>query len=391
LLVFSFLFATIAPVQAAKSDSPDNRYFIKSKASLWKNSLSVRNNFENGFTADLNDWQLRLIKLFGVEIEKVHKLYVSPEIAPDILSDNSDTSGKRPIRTTPDLQVPWGVGKMYGDSELASTSGGTDITVAVLDTGIARNHPDLTRRVSDCKDFTTPKPVVNGKCDDKNGHGTHIAGIIAADGGGDGKGIYGMAPETELFVYKVCDASGSCWADDIATAIQAAVDNGAQIINLSLGSDKESPFIHQAIDYAGDHDTLVVAAAGNDGPYDGSIDYPAANSRVISVGAMDDKGNVPDWSSRGANSDSTLGEHNENDLMFVAPGVNIESTWKEGYATLSGTSMATPHIVGLAALLWNSAVEHPALAAEEAIQALVQDIGAPGEDNDSGLGLPTLK
>ncbi len=379
LLVFSFIFANYTSVQAAKNPSEGNRYFIKSKAGLWKNSLSVRNNFDGGFTADLTDWQLRLTKIFGVEIERVQKLYVSP------------SSSEPAIQKSPDSQIPWGVAVMHGTGELERTSGGESVTVAVLDTGVSKDHPDLTGQIEDCKDFSNLKQsVVNGKCEDKNGHGTHVAGIIVADGGKEDKGIYGIAPDAKLLAYRVCDADGSCWADDIAVAIHAAVDEGAHIINLSFGADTESPLIHEAIDYAGDHNVLVVAAAGNDGDYAGSIDFPAANARVISVGALDDKNEVPEWSSRGSNSDTKDNESNEKDLQFAAPGVNIESTWKEGYAVLSGTSMAAPHIAGLAALLWNNDEENPADAVRTQLKKLAHDIGSEGEDNDSGFGMPML-
>ncbi|MEK7582342.1 MAG: S8 family peptidase, partial [Patescibacteria group bacterium] len=379
LLVFSFIFATTIPVRAAKNDTDDNRYFIKSKAGLWKNSFNVRNNFDNGFTTDLTDWQLRLTKIFGVEIEHVQRLYVSSSIDAQV------------GHSVPDAQIPWGVASIRGDAKLFETLGGEGIAIAVLDTGISKNHPDLAERLKDCKDFSNLKQsVVSGKCEDKNGHGTHVAGIIAADGGKEGKGIYGVAPEAKLLVYRVCDANGSCWADDIAVAIRTAVDEGAQIINLSLGADIESPLIHQAIDYAGDHDVLVVAAAGNDGDYEGSIDFPAANVRVVSVGALDDQNEIPDWSSRGSNKTTQNNDANEKDLQFVAPGVNIESTWKEGYANLSGTSMAAPHISGLAALIWNVDEEYPAQAVFKKLKELTQDVGPEGEDNDSGFGMPIL-
>jgi subtilisin len=262
----------------------------------------------------------------------------------------------------------------------------------VLDTGVLKSHADLVNRIADCKDFTMPKvSVVNGKCEDRNGHGTHVAGIIAADGGKDNAGIFGVAPEAKLFTYKVCDQNGSCWADDVAVAIHAAVDGGAEIINLSFGADILSPLLEEAINYAADHKVLIVAAAGNDGPYPGSIDYPAANPRVVGVGALDEEFNIPDWSSRGLNSKTDSEAINEKDLEFSAPGVNIESTWKEGYATLSGTSMATPHVAGLAALLWDANEENPLQFIRGFLQSHTFDVSDTGEDDDSGFGLPLLE
>jgi len=388
-LIFSVFCAIPLSAQAAKS-SNETRYFVKTKANLWKNSFSIRHTFDGGFTADLTDWQLRLAKIFNIEIEPVGRLYVSPSSTDTITLSGNPSKVTNVARIIPSSQVPWGVATVYGRQELEKTSGGSDILIAVLDTGVTKAHPDLNSRIEDCKDFSTAKPLVKSSCDDKNGHGTHVAGIIAADGGTDGLGVYGMAPEAKILAYKVCDASGACWADDIAVAIHAAVDAGAQIINISLGSDTESPLIHEAVNYAGDHDVLIVAAAGNDGPYKGSIDYPAANTRVIGVGAIDDEGNVPEWSSRGLNSETDGNLINEKDLEFVAPGANIESTWKEGYAILSGTSMAAPHIAGLAALIWDNAIEEPAAQVMKVLSELAQDALDEGEDDASGLGMPVL-
>lgn len=383
LVAFLLLFTTVSPVLAAKNSPPDNRYFIKSKANLWKNSLGVRHTFKNGFTADLSDWQLRLVRIFGLEYTKVPRLWILPSDA----TPGTETA-------TVSSQVPWGVALSQG-SDAVQTSGGKDVVVAVLDTGVSIEHSDLESRIGDCQDFTnlnSKQAVVSGKCEDKNGHGTHVAGIIAADGGPDHEGVYGIAPEATILAYKVCDNDGSCWADDVAAAVYAATDAGADIVNLSVGSDAESLLVSDAAAYAAEHGTLVIAAAGNDGPYTGSIDYPAAKSHVIAVGAMDENGEIPDWSSRGSNSETKEYVSEESDIEFVAPGVNIESTWHDGgYAVLSGTSMAAPHVAGLAARLWDTESEHPAQAVIEALRKLSVEVLPEGDDDDSGFGLPILK
>lgn len=389
LLAFFIVFLTITGTAQAKNTEA-GRYFIKTTAAIWKNSFGVRNTFAHGFTADLTDWQLRLAKIFGIEVEKVPRMYVLPAEAAD---DVAAVSGKpAQARPTPSAQISWGVQLMYNNASLTKTSGGKDVAVAVLDTGILKSHPDLIRRVGDCKDFSAPKQaLVNGKCDDRNGHGTHVAGIIAADGGEDGRGLYGIAPQVAILAYKVCDNSGSCWTDDVAAGIQTAADNGAQIINMSLGSDAESPLIASALAYAADRHVLVVGAAGNDGPYQGSIDYPAANPLVIGVGAIDVSLLVPDWSSRGINTVTTPDLIEEKDIEFGAPGVNIESTWKDGgYAILSGTSMAVPHIAGLAAKLWPATAEDPATEVRNILHRLARDLDPAGEDDNSGFGIPLL-
>lgn len=401
-LIFSLVLGVSSVAQGATEDT---RYLVKSHSGFWKKSFGVRHEFNDGFTADLTDWQLRVSKVFGVEVIPVKKLFILPVVSNssgEVLgSEEKDKSaeveGRKPTptpsRLVPSDQLPWGVESVYGNNSLlVKTSGGAGINVAVLDTGVFKGHMDLKSRVSQCKDFTVAKlPVVDGKCEDKNGHGTHVAGIIAADGGEDGKGIYGVAPGSNLYAYKVCGSNGSCWSDDIAIAIRTAADQGAQVINLSLGSDTESSLIKNAISYAVDKNVLVVAAAGNDGPDAASIDYPGANLDVVAVGAFDVNIDMAEWSSRGINSTTTPNLIEERDIEFAAPGVIIESTWKEGgYVILSGTSMATPHVTGLAAKLWQKDAEDPDSATRNLLHTFSRDILPAGEDDESGYGFPHL-
>lgn len=366
--------------------SDDTRYFVKSTSGWWKKSFGVRHNFDNGFTSDLTDFQLRLAKVFGVEVEPVKKLNILPD-----LSQAPVTSGRiQAKRTKPSEQIPWGIKTVYNDSFMAKSAGGLDVNVAVLDTGVLKTHPDLKSRIKICKDFSGAS-VVDGKCDDKNGHGTHVAGIIAADGGSDGLGVYGVAPEANLFVYKVCSNNGTCWADDIAVALRIAADEGVNVINMSLGSDNPSPLITEATDYAVSKKVLVVAAAGNDGPYAGSIDYPGADANVVAVGAANKDLQIPEWSSRGINLTTKPYFVEERDLELAAPGVSIESTWKDGgYAILSGTSMASPHVAGLAAKLWQKDALDPASETREILHRLITDLLPDGDDDNSGFGFPHL-
>jgi len=392
-IVFLAFFGTAGFAHAA---GESNRYFLKSTSPIVKKSFGVRHSFNNGFTSDLTGFQLRLAKFFGVEVEPVARLNILPSSEQPLdPADNGDGItglGKAIKRAVPSSQVPWGV-KLLEDLQGAELpKGGKGVKVAVLDTGVAVNHPDLLSRVYDCKDFTSPRfPVVDGKCVDKNGHGTHVAGIIAADGGKDGLGIFGMAPQADLLVYKVCRDNGSCWADDITAAISMAVDSGAQIINLSLGSDSAIPLVKSGIDYSTANGVLIVAAAGNDGPDISSVDYPAFYADVMAVGALNSDSGIPAWSSRGSNSLTVPNIIEDGDLEFGAPGVIIESTWKDGgYALLSGTSMASPHIAGLAARLWQSEEDEPAEATRALLKFFARDILPFGEDNASGYGMPAL-
>jgi len=382
LVIFTFSLVAV-PAQAA---SDDNRYFVKSNSQFWMKSFNARHQFEGGFSADLTDFQLRLAKVFGVEVEPIKKLTILA--VPTPLA--TKRAGKPALSKTPTDQTPWGVEMMYDDPLLTKSSGGADVLVAVLDTGVDKNHPDLKNRIAQCKDFSGPtEAITDGRCEDKNGHGTHVAGIVAADGGA-GKGIYGIAPQARLFAYKVCGNNGTCFADDVAAGLRVAADSGANVINLSLGSDSSSPLIESAVVYAINKGVLVVAAAGNDGPYVNSIDYPAAYAGVVSVGAIDAAINVPDWSARGKNEDTQSYVKEDGDIEFAAPGLNVESTGIGEYAVLSGTSMAAPHVAGFAAKEWQKSAESPAEATRELLRQFARDILPTGDDNASGWGIPTL-
>lgn len=410
-IVFAMVFGAFAPVGAASDAGEETRFFVQTKSDFWRKALGVRHEFPDGFTTEATGLQLGLARIM-VDVYPVQRLNIlpaeesvepssrgaSPEKKPDFPPGKpSPTPDPEPTpepspepspepRPAPTLPLPWGVDMLTG-----GTGDGSGVTVAVLDTGVYTQHPDLVRRVLQCKDFSHRKnPIIDEQCDDGHGHGTHVAGTIVADGGEDGLGIFGVAPNANLYAYKVCGKNGSCWSDDISVAIRHAVDEGAQIINLSLGSDNVSSLIADAVDYAVEQGVLVVAAAGNDGPYQGSIDYPGAFVSVIAVGALDVDSAIADWSSRGGNSTTEPFVTEEGDIEFAAPGVNVESTSNDGsYTFMSGTSMASPHVAGLAASLWDSEAENAADAVRDLLHALSGDLEPAGDDDDSGWGLPT--
>ena len=371
--------------------------------SIVKKTFAVQHGFEDGFTVAVGAKGLAALEnIPGIQLEAVPLYHVSgkPVCGNDII-EGGEKCGEPglpdcptgyvcenckcveetapPERACyPSNQIPWGIVKVNG------SSGGAGVKVAVLDTGVYKDHLDLKANIVDCRDAT--KRGIKEGCADRDGHGTHVAGTILANAGSDGQGIYGVAPNASLMAIKVC-GPGGCWADDIAAGIRYAADNGANIISMSLGGDTQSSLIKDAIDYATGKGVLIVAAAGNDGPADGSIDYPGANVKVIAVGAVDSAEDVPSWSSRGVNPGTQAYYVEEREVEFGAPGVSVESTWKDGcYNTISGTSMSTPHVAGLAAKLWDT----DAATTRTELQKLAKlhNLHTEGDDSATGFGLP---
>jgi subtilisin len=383
IISMTLLFSTFTLTEsfAAKPSQSDWVYLIKSNDQGLKNMFGIRHNFDVGFTTFLNEHQAAALERAGLGIEKVPLYDISkPPSGCDPWPDCKNGGGSDATRTVvPATQIPWGIDKIYRDTQTIP-SGGDGVKVAVLDTGVNKEHFDLKNRIVDCKDFTKG-PKVKNTCQDDNGHGTHVAGTILADGGSDGLGIYGVAPGASLMAYKVC--ASSCWTDDIAKAIDIAGSNDANIISMSLGGDSESSLIRDAINR--NSHVLIIAAAGNDGPADGSIDYPGANANVVAVGAIDSGISVPDWSSRGINNGDYI--ISEREVEFGAPGASVYSTWNDGtYNTISGTSMATPHVSGLAAKVWQGTAQDT----RTYLNGLASDIWTAGDDAATGFGLPQI-
>jgi subtilisin len=209
--------------------------------------------------------------------------------------------------------------------------------VAIIDTGIDRDHPDLVDNIAEGVNFVRTKGKVNSNAwEDDNGHGTHCAGIVAALD--NTIGVIGVAPGASLYGVKVLNSQGSGSYSDIIKGIEWSVTNGMDVISMSLSGSTDLEALEDACDAAKAVGIVVVAAAGNYG--DTSLPYPAAYDSVISVGATDSSDVLASWSNTGTGLD------------LVAPGVVIYSTYKgDTYATLSGTSMACPHVAGTAALV----------------------------------------
>lgn len=210
---------------------------------------------------------------------------------------------------------------------------GRGIKVAVLDTGVDCDHPDLVDAIIAKQDFT------GDGIEDRNGHGTHCAGIIAAQP--NDIGFVGAAPDAQLLIGKVLGDKGSGTLDMVAAGVDWAVSEKADIISLSLGGNSGSDNLYRAIHEALAKGVAIICAAGNDGSlFSNSIGYPGRYGGVITVAAHDRNGQPSGFSSRGGEVD------------FMAPGQDVWSTYVNGgYAKLSGTSMATPFVAALAALI----------------------------------------
>jgi len=234
----------------------------------------------------------------------------------------------------------WGI-LMCNIEKYWELSKGAGILVGVLDTGIV-DHTDLPQG----KAWGTGLNCTgeNSFFDSGSGHGVHVSGIIGARE--DGKGIVGVAPECTILPIKVLNRDGSGSYESIAKGIRAAINANCDILNLSLGSPSEPPQeIHYAIKEAADKGMIIVAAAGNDG---GDVCYPAKYEEVIAVAAMDKNGRIANFSSHGQR------------IAVAAPGVDIYSThFNNGYATMSGTSQASPFIAGICALLLSYSRSNP--------------------------------
>jgi subtilisin family serine protease len=275
----------------------------------------------------------------------------------------------------PDFTQQWGLNSVNDEDidapEAWSVTTGTPSTiVAVIDTGIDLSNPAFAGRI-----WTNPDPSgsdgypgdVNGwnfvdnspYVQDNNGHGTHVAGILAA-AGNDGIGVAGVDWNATIMPVKILDAFGNGTTDAAVSGIYYAVQHGAKVINASWGGGPPSPAMASAIAYAGSQGVVFVTAAGNDGTdsdvipsYPGSYRLP----NEIVVAAVDPNGNLASFSDYGART-----------VDLAAPGVNILSTVPGGFEVLSGTSMATPYVAGVVALL---AGQHPDWSAAQLIQGVL--------------------
>jgi hypothetical protein len=231
-------------------------------------------------------------------------------------------------------EIGWGVKRIAADAYL-NIEPKTRIRVAVMDTGIQPNHPDLNQNIKGGINITGSPSDYS----DPNGHGTHVAGIIGALN--NDIGIVGVMPQTDLYAVKVFNSKGEGSLSDIIRGLQWCIDNKIKLVNMSFGSPTDNATFREVFKNAEKAGIIMVVAAGNDSN-EHKIQYPAKYSETIAVSSLNKTNDISSFSSYGP------------EVNLIAPGEDILSTWNDGgYKTLSGTSMAAPHVTGAIAQMLN--------------------------------------
>lgn len=272
---------------------------------------------------------------------------------------------------------PYGISMVQAN--LVSDSQTANRKVCITDTGYDLGHVDLPNTGVTGDDGYGSNNTGNWY-NDGNGHGTHVAGTIAAIGGNN-QGVVGVNPSglIGLHIVKVFNDSGN-WAygSDMVAAVNQCVAAGADVISMSLGGGAASSAERQAFANAASQGVLSIAAAGNDG--NSTMSYPASYDEVMSVAAVDSSGTKANFS-----------QYNSQ-VEIAGPGVNVNSTWNDGgYKSISGTSMATPHVAGVAALVWSHFPSCSPAEVRNALNMTAEDRGASGRDTSYGYGIVKAK
>lgn len=265
--------------------------------------------------------------------------------------------------------IPPGIAKVRAPELHALNIFGAGVKLAIIDTGIDTDHPDLAAIYQGGHNFLVPA----NPPEDDNSHGTHCAGIAAAVI--NGSGILGMAPSVDLYALKVLNATGQGQWSHIIEAYDWCIANGMQVTSNSYGSSVDPGIaVETAFNAAYDAGILMIVSAGNRGPADNSVGYPAKFARAVAVSAVDANDVIANFSSRGP------------EVALCAPGVLINSTvLNGGYGNKSGTSMSCPHVAGACALALSAGLTVADVRTRIPISCV--DLGAPGRDNLYGWGL----
>lgn len=312
-----------------------------------------------------------VMRVMGVDGATQARLRADPLVA------YAEPNRTREVTLTPNdphfAPYQWNL-RTIGMESAWDVSTGVEITVAVLDTGVDLEHPELKPNLVQGYDFLNDDP----QAEDDSGHGTHAAGIIAA-AANNGVGIAGMCWRCKVMPIKVLTNTGVGADSEVARGVIYAVDNGARVINISFGGPRASETLARAIEYAWSKGALIVAAAGNTGDRGNEVTYPAAYPHVLAVAATDQTDTVPAFSQHGPY------------VAVAAPGVEVPSTFWPGagygpYARGTGTSAAAPHVAALAALVWSVAPDLSNDRVRQIIESTAVDVGPRGRDDLSGAG-----
>ncbi len=287
-----------------------------------------------------------------------------------------------PVHTWLDASVPL----LEAPRVWADGRRGSGVKIAIVDTGIDTTHPDFEGRIQSTRDFTGKGSVADG-----HGHGTHVASIAAGSGASSGGKYVGVAPEALIYVAKVLNDDGGGMMSDVMAGIEWAVDEGAQVINLSLGAPGPgdgNDALSTLCDAAVREGVIVCAAAGNSGPGASTVGPPGVARLVVTIGATDKSDSIASFSSRGPTSDGRT----KPDIVF--PGVNIVAARATGtgmgtpvddrYTSASGTSMATPHAAGAVALLLEAYPHLKPAEIKDALMRSAKDLGLDGHTQGAG-------
>lgn len=384
--------ANAKPLQTAPVENPSEaqRYIIKFK----ENSKAVQREGARGRSGLALAHAKSMVEKAGgvVKLSMRHNLAVAAELSPQ---------EKKRLENNPNIEyieidqrrrlmaqsVPYGIGMVQADqvddSVASAVAGGKKI--CVIDSGLELPHEDMGTQNGT---ITGTNNSGTGNWYDEGGpHGTHVAGTIAALNNGLGvRGVIGSDPN--MHIVKVFNSSGWGYSSSLVAAIETCADNGADVVNMSLGGSGSSQTEANAMQNLYNQGVLLIAAAGNDGSSYTSTDalsYPASYNAVVSVAAVDSNKALASFSQKNSQ------------VEIAGPGVNVLSTYPEGtgsqgnYGSMSGTSMASPHVAGVAALIWS---HHPSCSAAQirgALNESAQDLGTSGRDVRFGYGLVQAK
>ncbi|WP_188208243.1 S8 family peptidase [Alkalibacillus aidingensis] len=317
----------------------------------------------NDYNSDIHDIyeEMNMATVF-MSKEEIRKLTNDPRV--------THVEYDKVVEISPVQVVEWSQEDVQSPAALSSHFTGRGVKVAVIDSGISP-HEDL--------EISGGVSMVNytNSYRDDNGHGTHVAGIIGARD--NDRGIVGVAPESEIYAVKVLDQDGYGYMSDVIAGVDWSIQQGVDVINLSLGSERYSPIFENLVNAAASEDIVIIAAAGNDGTPEGienNVSYPARYDHAIGVGAIDQDQERADFSSTGST------------VELAAPGVDILSTYLNNhYVRMDGTSSASPFVAGVAALLKQINPNQSFAEIRRILQTDSIDLGDEGRDPWYGFGL----